>query len=120
MVLGGIFLYAAYTKLRQPWFIFAMSIDAYHIFPEWASLTIARVLPWGELVLGLMLVSGLLLRAGSMAAALLLTLFLGLMLWAYSRGMAIDCGCFGAGEALGPMTLLRDGSLLIASLVLAV
>jgi len=36
------------------------------------------------------------------------------------KGMQIDCGCFGPGERLSWLTLLRDGALLAASLWLTV
>ena len=47
-------------------------------------------------------------------------LFFALMVRAYTRGEAIDCGCFGPGEAISPWTLLRDGSLLGGALFLTV
>ena len=52
LFLAAVFLYAAYTKLRQPYLLFAMSIDAYQLLPEWAVLTLARIIPWLELLLG--------------------------------------------------------------------
>jgi uncharacterized membrane protein YphA (DoxX/SURF4 family) len=52
VLLAVVFLYAAYTKLRQPWLLFAMSIDAYQILPQWAVLALGRTLPWMELLLG--------------------------------------------------------------------
>ncbi len=39
---------------------------------------------------------------------------------AYARGLGIDCGCFGVGEALSPTTLARDGALLGIAIALAV
>jgi hypothetical protein len=34
------------------------------------------------------------------------------------KGMEIDCGCFGPGEAVSPVTLLRDGAMIaLAALV---
>ena len=69
LLLAGVFLFAAYTKLRQPWLLFAMSIDSYGILPEWAVLASARILPWAELVLGLLLLSGVWLRYAAVAAA---------------------------------------------------
>ena len=119
LLVGGVFLYAAYTKLRQPWLVFAMSIDSYRMLPEWAVLTIARVVPWLELTIGLMVVAGLWLRYSAAAASLMLAAFFGVMLYTYGRGMQIDCGCFGLGEALGPKTLARDGLLVAASVLLA-
>ena len=120
IVLGGVFVYAAYTKLREPWALFAIAIDSYRLLPEWAVLVVARALPWFELVLGMLLIVGYWLRYIAAAATALLLAFFALMVRSYLAGMQIDCGCFGAGDALGPRTLLRDGSLLAASLTLCV
>jgi uncharacterized membrane protein YphA (DoxX/SURF4 family) len=118
--MGVVFLYAAWTKLREPWLMFAMTIDAYGILPQWAVLTVARTLPWAELALGLLLLSGKWLRvSASMASAILLAFFT-ILLRSYLKGMQIDCGCFGAGDVISPRTLLRDGGLLAAALTLAV
>lgn len=119
-VIGGVFVYAAYTKLRQPWLLFAMSIDSYGMLSEWAVLAVARTLPWFELALGALLLAGVWLRYVSMAAAALLGLFFTVMMLAYSRGLGIDCGCFGVGEALSAKTLARDGALLGIAVALAV
>lgn len=51
LMLAVVFLYAAWTKLRQPWLVFALSIDAYQLLPEWAVLTTAHFLPWLDLPL---------------------------------------------------------------------
>ncbi|HEV2687676.1 MAG TPA: MauE/DoxX family redox-associated membrane protein [Bryobacteraceae bacterium] len=118
LVLGAVFLYAAYTKLRQPWLLFAMSIDAYQLLPEWAVLTLGRTIPWLELVLGVLLAAGIGLRYTAAAASVLLGTFFAVMLHAYIKGMGIDCGCFGLGEKISPFTLMRDGALLALSLAL--
>jgi len=120
LVLGAVFIYAAWTKLRQPWLLFAMSIDSYHILPEWAVLLVGRTLPWIELLIGLLLVVGYKLRYVATAASALLVFFFAVMLRSYFKGQGIDCGCFGVGEAISPKTLVRDGSLLAAALLLAV
>ena len=120
LVLGAIFLYAAWTKLRQSYLIFAMSIDAYQLLPEWAVLTVARVLPWFELVVGVLLLIGYKVRWASVAGTGLLAMFFALMLRSYIKGEGIDCGCFGLGDAISVKTLLRDGSMLAAALLLTV
>jgi uncharacterized membrane protein YphA (DoxX/SURF4 family) len=120
LLLGAVFVYAAYMKLRDPWTLFAMSIDGYKLLPEWGVTTLARTLPWFELILGLALISGLALRYASVAGAGLLGVFFVIMAISYARGMAIECGCFGPGEALGPKTLLRDGTLVLLAIALAV
>jgi len=120
LLLGGVFLYAAYTKLRHPWPIFAMSINSYQILPEWGVVFIARVLPWLELALGALLVLGVLLRYVAAASSALLVFFLAVMVRSYFLGLGIDCGCFGVGEALSPSTLIRDGVLTALSVALTV
>ena len=120
ILLAGVFLYAAYTKLRQPWLLFAMSIDAYGLLPEWGVLTTARVLPWLELAIGVLLLTGVGLRVVSAVAVALLGVFFGIMLLSFGKGMGIDCGCFGVGEALTLKSLARDGVLLLSAGVLCV
>ena len=118
VLLGAVFVYAAYTKLRQSWLLFALSIDSYQLLPEWAVFALARTLPWLELALGIALIAGVWLRYLSIAAAGILAMFFTVMVVAYFRGAGIDCGCFGVGEPLSARTLLRDGALLAAALVL--
>src|SRR5882762_682810 len=96
-----------------------MSIDAYQLLPEWAVLTLARIIPWLELLLGILLALGYGLRYAAAGATLLLGLFFGVMLHAYVKGMGIDCGCFGLGEKISPFTLTRDGLLVAMSFTLA-
>ena len=118
ILLGAVFIYAAYTKLRQSWLLFALSIDSYQVLPQWAVLTLARTLPWMELALGVLLIAGVWLRYLSVAAAGILGLFFAVMVVSYFRGAAIDCGCFGVGEPLSAKTIARDGVLLAAALTL--
>jgi uncharacterized membrane protein YphA (DoxX/SURF4 family) len=120
LTLAIVFLYAAYTKLRQPWLLFAMSIDAYQILPEWAALALGRALPWLELLLGLLLATGVGLRYTAVGASILLAVFFAVMVRSYAMGMKIDCACFGLGEAIGPLTLARDGVLLILAVAVTV
>ena len=87
LALGAVFLYAAWTKLRQPWALFALSIDAYGLLPEPAVIAVARVLPWAELLLGGLLVSGRLLRWSAGAASALLVFFFAVMLRSYFKGL---------------------------------
>jgi len=111
IVLAAVFLYAAYTKLRQPWLVFAMSIDSYQLLPENGVLFLARTLPWLEFSIGALLLIGYQVRYVLFGATAILATFFGVMLRSYFKGLGIDCGCFGVGEALTVKTLLRDGSL---------
>ena len=120
LAVGAVFVYAAWIKLREPAMLFAISIDAYHVLPEWAVTLVAHTLPWVELAAGLLLIAGRFKRISTTVTAALLMLFFGMMVRAYAKGEAIDCGCFGPGEAISPLTMVRDGSLLAGALALAV
>jgi uncharacterized membrane protein YphA (DoxX/SURF4 family) len=116
IALGAVFVYAAWVKLHTPWQLFAGAIGDYKILPEWAVNPLARSLPWAEMAIGLLLMAGFWLRAAATACSLLLLAFFSLMVRAYAFHMEISCGCFGPGELISWRTLLRDGTLLAASL----
>jgi uncharacterized membrane protein YphA (DoxX/SURF4 family) len=120
LIIGAVIVYAAYAKLRGPWLQFAVSLNAYGILPERALEPVARLLPWGELALGIAILSGIWLRWFALIASLMLGFFFALMVRSYAAGLKIDCGCFGPGEALGPKTLLRDGVLVALSLAVTI
>ncbi len=119
IALGGVFIYAAYTKLSQSWVLFAMAIQAYRLLPEWSVTLLARLLPWLELGLGAALLFGWMLRTVAAAAAALLLGFFSIMAYSYAthpEGSGINCGCFGFGEAISVETLVRDGLLVLIAL----
>src|SRR5581483_8641932 len=95
VLVGLVFLVAAYAKLKDPWALFAMSIDSYGILPlRWVEFT-ARTLPWFEAVLGVALIAGVFQRVTTGIGTLLMVAFIGAMAWAKLHGKEIDCGCFG-------------------------
>jgi putative oxidoreductase len=116
VALGVIFVYAAWVKLRLPWQLFAMSIDSYQLLPASAVEFLARTLPWFELLLGFVLITGRWLRVTSIITSLLLLVFFSLIARAALKGQEISCGCFGPGETISWKTMLRDGSMLAGSL----
>lgn len=119
IILGVVFIYAAYVKLKDPWELFALAISQYQLLPLKSIEIVARSLPWLELAIGILLVSGRWLRVAATGASLLLLTFFALMIRADLMGMAINCGCFGGtDDVISWKTLLRDGSLLAGSLAL--
>jgi uncharacterized membrane protein YphA (DoxX/SURF4 family) len=116
LVLGAIFVYSAWTKLQQPWMIFAMSVDSYKILPIWGVTLVARGLPWFELVMGLMLWLGWGLRWWASCATLVLGFFFSAMLRAHFNHLEIDCGCFGIGEKLDGRRIALEILLVVLAL----
>jgi putative oxidoreductase len=120
IVLGGIFIYAGYVKLKDPWQLFAAGVASYEILPMWAVEIVARTLPWFEIAIGMVLISGFLFRTSSTIIAALLAVFFTLIVRAYIQGKEINCGCFGGNEPISPLTMLRDGSMLAGAVFLCV
>lgn len=119
LLLGAIFIIAGYLKLRDP-FLFEMGVDSYQMLPPWGVVFVARTLPWLEVGLGTVLLSGWKLKYAASFTALLLGGFLAAMAITYSRGIEADCGCFGAGEKISPLTLARDSIFFGLAVFLAV
>lgn len=113
VVLAGIFAYAGYVKLRDPWQLFAASIASYELVPMWLAKIAAKTLPWFEVALGAgLLIGRRLLTPAALGTVALLLMFNALIWRAFLQGKEIDCGCFGPGEALTWKTLVRDGGML--------
>ena len=117
VILGAVFAYAGYLKLREPWALCAMGIDSYHLVPYRFLEPMARTLPAAEVAIGLWLMVGFWPRIPATVVSLLLTVFFAAMVHAKLAGQQIDCGCFGPGDPISKWTLLRDGSMLAASLL---
>jgi len=136
LVVGSIFLAAAYGKMKPPvgfawswpssvrislaWF--AMQVESYRLLPPAASSAVAHFLPFFELFLGLWLISSIGLRFSSLVASFTLCGFMIAIALAYHRGLKIDCGCgIGPPEEVGPAALLRDGlKFLLPALLVAI
>jgi uncharacterized membrane protein YphA (DoxX/SURF4 family) len=124
IALGAILIYAAYAKLhfngawhlRDYNFIFAFGIDSYQMLPLWAVAFLARVLPWMELALGLLLIAGIGLRWVASITSALLVVFMIALARAAILGLAINCGCFGESSVDPATELLLDSVLLLVSL----
>ena len=115
LTLGALLVVAGLLKLRDP-SGFAVEIANYQLVPALAPY-LAASLPATEVVLGF----GLIFLPASWRPAaiagvvLLLVAFTVAVASAYLRGINIACGCFGGGgDAIGPLTLARNLSLLAA------
>ena len=103
VVLAGIFAYAGYVKLRDPWQLFAASIASYELVPMWAAEIAAKTLPWCEVALAAGLVIGWRLLTPAALGSVALLLMFNVLIWrAFLQGKEIDCGCFGVGGNLAP------------------
>lgn len=105
---GGVFIYASMYKISYPG-EFAEAIASYQIIPAWGVNLAAVVMPWTELLCGLLLVLGLRIKAAAAVIGSLLVVFSLAIAFALIRGLPIGCGCFTSVEdPIGWGTLARD------------
>jgi uncharacterized membrane protein YphA (DoxX/SURF4 family) len=120
LVLGGVFLYAGFTKVGDPT-AFAGAIAAYRILPYFANYLVAAVLPWFEVLCGLLLIADYRTRAAASCVAILNLIFMAALASTIVRGLDIDCGCFSkSAEKTSAWTALgRDVVLFVMALYIA-
>lgn len=121
LVTGGVWVVAGALKLPDP-AASVRAVRAYDLLPESIVPSVGHLLPVVEVVIGVCLILGLLVRGVSAVSALLFLAFVIGIAAAWSRGLRIDCGCFGGGgydpdasEAY-PKDIARDVALMLASL----
>jgi len=116
--LAAVFLISGVLKAIDPDATY-VAVRAYDVLPKAGVTLVAGILPWLEIVLGLLLLAGLATRVVAVASAGLLVVFIAGVVQAWARGLSIDCGCFGGGGAVDPgqttygLELLRDAGFLL-------
>ncbi len=112
--LAAIFLWAGIAKVREPWLQFAVSISEFKVVPETWLEPIARILPWVEIALGVVLIPGILARWFSLITTGMLAWFLFIGIRAKVLGYTVDCGCFGSGHgSIDAMWFVEHAAMLL-------
>ena len=121
LVVGGVWVAAGLLKLPDP----TESVRAvrnYRVLPESVVPLVGHGLPVLEVVIGVCLLLGLLVRANAVLSGVLLVAFITGISSAWARGLSIECGCFGGGGGTPenyasryPWEIARDVGLLLAS-----
>ncbi|MGB5159237.1 MauE/DoxX family redox-associated membrane protein [Desulfobacterium sp. N47] len=93
IVIGLVFIYASYDKILHP-AAFAKIIYNYQILPDKLINLTAILLPWLELVIGCLLLSGVWLPGAVFISNVLLIIFFCILIYNKARGLNINCGCF--------------------------
>lgn len=109
LVVGGVYVWFGVNKIADP-IAFLKAMHAYGMLPEsppWLLNGSAVVLPWFEILCGLLLVCGIWRRHAAVLLLLLTAFFTVVVAWRAHRiaeagglplcGVKFDCGC-GVGE----------------------
>ena len=112
------FIYASYDKILDPG-KFARDIGNYHIIPFGLENSIAIILPWIELLIGMGIIFGVFLDGSVFLSGGFLVLFILMIFQAMMRGFNIECGCgLKEGEMVGWSKILENIVFLGASYII--
>ncbi len=95
LVVGGLFLISGVGKIIAPE-EFAEEIRAYEMLPVVMTNGLAYILPWVELLAGLLLVICVWRKEARLIIAVMLVVFTVAKAYTYAQGKQIDCGCGGS------------------------
>jgi len=120
--LGVIFVYAPLDKIMEP-SQFARIIYNYHLLPSELINLMAILLPWVELVCGVVLILGVQKKGSLLLLNFMLTVFMVAIGINLIRNVDLECGCFSVSSkskshALG--LLLRDVGMLAIGIYLMI
>ncbi len=108
LIVGGILIYASVDKIVNPG-EFAKAIANYHMLPFGLENTVAVLLPWIELIVGLVLIAGFYLEGASFLSFGMMMFFIFAISTAILRGYNIECGCgLKEGEMVGMGKVVED------------
>lgn len=99
IAMAGIMLWAGVAKLVDiPASVRA--VRAYELLPEALVPLVGTALPFVEILLGIVLLMGLFTRWATIVYLLMVVAFMVGVIYAWAKGLQIDCGCFGGGGEL--------------------
>ena len=108
LLIGGILIYASIEKIVNPE-EFARAIDNYRIMPFGLENSIAIILPWLELVIGICLILGVFIDGASFLVIFMMMVFIIAISYAIISGYNIECGCgLKPGELVGMQKIIED------------
>ena len=94
LVLGGMWLLAGVSKLRFPGSR-AQMVEQFELLPASIAALVGQLLPWAELTLGIVVLTGAELHWSLLMSAVLLVVFTLAVSINLVRGRHFDCMCFG-------------------------
>ncbi len=140
IALGGLLIFSGWMKLGiydfaflkdlAPGFFplrvlspqdFAFSINGFKMgLPDELTRFLAYTIPWGEMFIGLAIFAGLWARSACWLAILMLASFTAGIISVITRGLDVNCPCFGAiklfcSGAIGPCHVVRNSGFMAAA-----
>jgi uncharacterized membrane protein YphA (DoxX/SURF4 family) len=109
------FIYACIHKISVP-YDFALQVATYQLLPLSIINLQAVILPWVELVTGVLLIVGLFTRPAALITCGMNIMFIVAIALALSADLQLQCGCFAAadvGDQMDSSLIVRDAIFLV-------
>jgi uncharacterized membrane protein YphA (DoxX/SURF4 family) len=127
LILGGVIFVAGALKVGAIGESI-LAVRAFRILPYELTSVVGTILPFAEILLGLLIMAGVFTRMTGILGALLMLAFTIAIISAWSRGLTLDCGCFGGGGVISqeeafaayPWDIARDIGLMACGVWLAI
>ncbi|NHZ86910.1 MAG: DoxX family membrane protein [Planctomycetia bacterium] len=118
ILIGGILIYVSIDKIIDPGG-FARAVDNYHLIPFGLENSVAIVLPWMELIIGICLIFGIFIDGAAFLVIVIMVIFIIAITYAILSGYNIECGCgLKRGELVGIQKIIEDLIYLIVAWVI--
>jgi hypothetical protein len=99
---------------------FALQVEAFKLLPAGGVQFVAHVLPFAEIALGLLVLTGWKLRIWGVLLTAIMVGFFAVVLRAYLLHMDINCGCFATPEPINFKKVLEDAGLSALALLMTI
>ncbi|MCB0702224.1 MAG: MauE/DoxX family redox-associated membrane protein [Candidatus Kapaibacterium sp.] len=118
--IGVLFIFYGVAKIADP-SQFANEIGNYGMTPDFITQLMALILPWAELIVGVLLLFGIYQNENGLIATAMLLMFTFAVIFAFASGLDINCGCSGgnAQQKVGWLKILENFGLIILTSVIS-
>ncbi len=119
--IGIIFIFFGVAKIADP-SQFANEIGNYGMTPDFITHLMALILPWAEMIVGVLLLFGIYQNENGLLATLMLVMFTFGVIVAFASGLDINCGCSGgnAQQKVGWLKILENIGLIILTTIVTI
>lgn len=119
LFLGAFFVWSGVVKLLDL-SAFTVAVENFQMLSRPYDAWLAYLLPWVEVFAGAALLVGVLVDGALLCVAAMMLVFIGALGYAWSQGLNINCGCFGASEnpVNYPWKLASNVGILLLTVVL--
>lgn len=111
ILIGLVFVLSSVTKIFEPE-EFSKAIGSYKMMPETVLFPLAVVIPWLQLICGILLLADVYAKSSAFILSGLLVVYTIAITQAWLRGFDMECGCFdlmiGLPDKVGIFAIIRD------------